>query len=128
MGNEQSGEGQAVPETGLRLSTLCRYQQAESGVCVFCVCEKEMTNIFLYVFVPYHSQPILPNLFGIFKANRLKSNDVPPPAPPSPRPLYLYPREEEHLFARRTPASHRLHCAPELRGFCSAMNRLLLCI
>lgn len=49
MGNEQSGEGQAVPETGLRLSTLCRYQQAEPGVYV-CICvsceegEKDMNN------------------------------------------------------------------------------------
>lgn len=31
MGNEQSVDGEPAPETGLRLSTLCRYQ-AEPGV------------------------------------------------------------------------------------------------
>lgn len=30
MGNEQSVGGQAVPDTGLRLSTLCQYH-AETG-------------------------------------------------------------------------------------------------
>lgn len=31
MGNEQSAQIQSMPETGLRLSTLCRYQ-AETGM------------------------------------------------------------------------------------------------
>lgn len=69
MGNEQSGEGQAVPETGLRLSTLCRYQQAESGVlrvCV-CLCEKEMNKWFLFIWLLLHPSPtyILQCLFAV---------------------------------------------------------------